>query len=368
MAKRGFYMFLAASVLSVAAWAQAPASTASSTPAGQDPAVPPPTPAEDFLEPGEQPIRVSVTEVVVPVTVTDVDGRFVSNLKKEDFQVYEDGVLQDARFFSSEKSQPVVIGFLMDLSNASRIRWENHKETMVELVLNLLPGDKKYSGYFIGFGNQAEVMVNTTSNSEPIVEKLNKISPGGGAALYDAIYQACTSRALVPGEPWEPRRVIIIMGDGHDNASSKTLDQVIELAQRNQVTIYAVSTEAYGYASASAGVLYRLAEETGGRVVTPLLDVYDNTQGFLSRSQGDFGNYEFKPGEGKYSAVIARAMFEAIKTISGEVTTQYVLRYSPRDSDEDPTKFRRLNVRVALPNVQVRTRAGYYLGNLNGAP
>ena len=80
--------------------------------------------------------------------------------------------------------------------------------------------------------------MNTTSDPDPIIEKLKKIKPGGGSALYDAIYQACTNRKLVPGEPTEPRRVIIIIGDGHDNASTQTLDEVSELAQRNQVTIY----------------------------------------------------------------------------------------------------------------------------------
>jgi Ca-activated chloride channel homolog len=305
------------------------------------------------------PIRVRVDEVIVPVTVTDIQDRFVSDLKKEDFEVYDKGVKQDIRFFSAERSQPVVVGFLMDLSNASRLRWKNHLETMVELVLNLLPGEAKYSGYLIGFSNQAEVMVNTTTNSEPIVSKLNKITPGGGAALYDAIYMACTSRTLVRGEPVEPRRVIVVMGDGHDNASTKTLDQVIEIAQRELVTIFAVSTEAYGYTADSASNLRRLAEETGGRVVTPLLNVYDNTQGFLSRPS-DFGNYEFKPGTGGYSNVIAQAMFKAITDIAGEITTQYIMRYVPNNASEDLSEFRRIEVRVALPNVTVRTRSGYY--------
>ena len=169
---------------------------------------------------------------------------------------------------------------------------------------------------------------NTTSDSDAIVTKLSKLSPSGGAALYDAIWQACTNRKLVPGEPLEPRSVIVIIGDGHDNASKHTLEQVLEIAQRKLVTIYAVSTDAYGYTSDSGKNLRRLAEETGGRVETPLENTYDNTQGFLSRPSDD-GAFEFKVGTGGFTQVILTSLYNSIRNITGEITTQYILRYSP---------------------------------------
>jgi VWFA-related protein len=304
------------------------------------------------------PIRVNVNEVVVPVTVTDAEGRFVSDLKQTDFEVYDQGVKQDIRFFSAERSQPVVVGFLMELSNGMRVRWKNYQETAVELALALLPGDRKYSGYLIGYGNQAEVLVNTTSDADAIVAKLNKVTPGGGAALYDAIWQACTNRKLVPGEPLEPRSVIVIVGDGHDNASTHTLEQVLEIAQRKLVTIYAISTDAYGYTADSGKVLRRLAEETGGRVEYPLDSTYDNVQGFLSRPS-DLGNYEFKPGTGGYTAAILTSLFKSIQNISGEITTQYILRYVPNVPGYEGTRHE-LNVRVGIPNVVVKARTLYY--------
>ncbi len=144
---------------------------------------------------------MEVKDVIVPVTVVSDKGKFVSDLNKEDFQVFDQGKPQDLTFFTRERNQPVVVGFLMDLSNASKIQWKNYQEAATELVYTLLPGDKKFSGYLIGYGTEAEVMVNTTSDPDPIIEKLKKIKPGGGSALYDAIYQACTNRKLVPGEP-----------------------------------------------------------------------------------------------------------------------------------------------------------------------
>jgi len=248
-------------------------------------------------------IRVQVNEVVVPVTVTDEKGRFVSDLEQKDFRLFDQGKEQTIRYFNRERNQRVVVGFLVDLSNQSRGQWKSLQEATIELVLNLLPGDKKYAGYLIGYGNEAELMVNTTPDPDPIVEKLRKISPSGGAAFYDALYMACTSRKLVDGEPVDPRRVIVVIGDGHDNASTHTLDQVAELAQRYQVTINAISTDAYGLTSDSRKNLERLAEETGGRVETPLMNVYKDVSGFLSQPS-DFGNYQLTVGTGGYSAAI----------------------------------------------------------------
>src|SRR5215470_11380343 len=99
-------------------------------------------------QPGSSPpIRVSVNEVIVPVTVTDDKGRFVSNLTKSDFRVFDEGKEQQIDFFSHEQSQPIVIGFLVDTSNGMKIHWDKYKEAITDLMLNLLPGDKKFSGY-----------------------------------------------------------------------------------------------------------------------------------------------------------------------------------------------------------------------------
>ena len=246
-------------------------------------------------EPGAASIKVEVNEVIVPVTVTDDKGRFISNLEKKDFQIFDEGKSQNIRFFSRERSQPVVAGFLIDLSNSSRAQWKNFQSAATELVLTLLPGKEKYSGYLIGYGNKAELMVNTTYDPDPFVTKLRDLKPGGGAALFDAIYMACTNRALIQGEPFEPRRVLIVVGDGNDNASTKTLQEVLEVAQRNLVTIYGISTVSYGFTSDGSDNLTKLAEETGGRVEYPLQNVYKDVAGFLS-TPSDEGNYAYRSG------------------------------------------------------------------------
>jgi Ca-activated chloride channel homolog len=309
--------------------------------------------------PAPPPIQVQVNEVIVPVTVTDEKGRFVSDLDQKDFTIFDEGKQQQIQFFTRERSQPVVVGFLIDLSNTSRLHWKSYQDSAIELVQNLIPGDNpKFSGYLIGYSNGAELLKDTNTDPEPMVEKLQKLKPSGGSALYDAIYMACTSRKLIQGEPIEPRRVLVIVGDGHDNASKKTLDEALEIAQRNLVTIYGVSTVAFGFGSDSEKNLIRLAEETGGRVEYPLQGVYKDVAGYLS-TPSDEGNYALKVGTGQYAAELANGMYRAVEAVVGEVTTQYIIRYIPNATDAK-RQFRNIEVKVNLANVKVRARKGYY--------
>src|SRR5947209_8450511 len=87
-------------------------------------------------------IKVQVNEVIVPVTVTDEKNRFVSNLDARDFRIFDEGKEQRIQFFTRDRNQPVVVGFLLDMSNNTRLHWKTYQDASIELVLNLLPGDK----------------------------------------------------------------------------------------------------------------------------------------------------------------------------------------------------------------------------------
>jgi len=312
-----------------------------------------------FLMLAQEPIRVHVNEVIVPVTVTTKEGKFVSNLDKEDFIVLDNGQEQTVDFFSRERNQPVVVGFLIDLSNSSRVQWKDYQEAAIDLVDTLLPGDKKYSGYLIGYSTEPDLMVNTTNDPEAIVAKLRTLKPGGGSSLYDALYEACTNRKLVPGEPLEPRRVVVIVGDGHDNASKKTFKEVMELAQRNLVTIYGVSTSSYGFGNdADDDILLKMAIATGGKVEYPLQNVYKDVSGYLQVPR-DEGNFAYDIGTGGYAANKANTIYRAIANLTGEITTQYILRYVP-DIPGDSKNLRDIEVKVKLEGVKVRARQSYY--------
>jgi Ca-activated chloride channel homolog len=334
-------------------------------PAGQPPTAPP--------KPGAQPqqddatFKVKHTEIIVPVTVTDGKGRYLSNLEEKDFRIQDEGRTQKITFFYHDTPgtrQHTVIGFLVDLSSGNLSHWEKFKDATQQMIWGLMPYDPNYTGYLISYNAKAEIAADTTSDPDKLTEKVDRMKPGGGAALYNAIYKACTDRKLVPGEPYQPRRVIIVIGDGHDTASEYTLDQVIELAQRNLVTVYGVSTLSFGASSDDADNLERIARETGGHVEYPLGDPYGNTvSGYLSNPSDD-GNYALHVGTGGYAGAIAAAVNQSVQALQGEITTQYILRYVP---DIDPaTTFReKRRIKVDIPtlpagSVKVQARQYYY--------
>ena len=357
----------------IAAACLAPAGARTQPAAGQNPpaapggasnpAAPPPQSAPRQTPPPGA-YNTSVSEVLVPVTVTDDKGKFVTNLDQRDFQLFDNGKLQAITYFTRERNQPVVIGYLIDLSNTNRLQWDKLREAIEDLISATMEPDgktdKRFSGYLIGYGSEAELMVNTTGDPEVLLERVRKLKPGGGSALYDAIHMACTSRTLIQGEPIEPRRVIVIVGDGHDTASKKTQAEVLELAQRNLVTIYGVSTTSFGFYSEGDARLQKLTSATGGRVVYPLEGIYKDVDGYLSHPQ-DAGNYSLVVGTGGYASAIMHGIVEAVAATAGEIQLQYLLRYVPSDTDVT-RKYRKIEVRVNLPNVTVRARDGYYPG------
>jgi VWFA-related protein len=319
-----------------------------------------PPPAAQSQEPRTN-IRVQVNEVIVPVTVTDEKNRFVVNLKQEDFRVFDEGKLQHVNFFSHDTAQPIVVGFILDMSNQTRLHWKTYQDAMQEMVLNLMPAEKKFSGYLLAAGNDAELLVDTTQDPDKLVTKIGKMKPGGGVALYDAIYKACMTRHVVQGEPYDPRRVLIILGDGNDNASKKSLQEVLEVAQRQLVTIYAMSTVAFGFHSEGTDNLVKLVESTGGRIEYPLNSLYKDVSGYLS-TPSDEGNYAYKVGTGGYASEISNGIYHAVSNIAGDITTQYILRYIPDIAASGSEKtFRKIKVEIAnLPNVKIHVRPGYY--------
>jgi VWFA-related protein len=341
------------------------AQSVAGTPVAQETAVTPPaqTPAvRKASTPDTTTFKASAAEVIVPVTVTDEKGKFVSNLDAKDFELWDNGRKQTISFFTRERNQPVVIGYLVDLSNSNRLQWDKFREAIQDLVEATMEPmgnpDPRFSGYLIGYSTEPELMVNTTSDPEPLLDRVRKLKPGGASTLYDAIYMACTSRTLVKGEPIEPRRIIIVIGDGHDTNSKKRLEEVVEVAQRNLVTIYGVSTRAFGMVAEGDEALQRLTAATGGRVVYPLDDVYKDVDGYLSKPQ-DAGNFALTVGTGLYAAQIMKGIVNAIVATAGEIQLQYILRYIPAESDA-AKRYRRIEVRVGMPNMKVRAREGYY--------
>jgi VWFA-related protein len=174
-------------------------------------------------------------------------------------------------------------------------------------------------------------MQDYTDNSELLTKAVGKVHAGGGTALFDAIYQAMTRKLI----DQKGRHVVVLITDGEDNSSDKTIDETIEMAQKTDTVIYSVGTnspELFGSANDRGNKnLKRLSEETGGRLFTPTR-IDDLTKSFLE--------------------------------ISTELRSQYTLAYRSTNANRDGT-YRRIRMTASNKQFKVRARDGYYASRVS---
>ena len=313
------------------------------------------------------PIQVDVEVVNIPVTVTDSEGRFIVDLTKNDFQIFEDGQPVDIRYFTSSTDEankpPIRIGFLVDLSNTARLYYKTYRESIGDLAFLMIPedGSTRNEGFLIGYHTEVDLLHDYTRDPYLLADKMEKLKHGGGSSLIDAVHTSCSDKLL--SSPYkgveEPRKVLVIVGDGHDNASSHSIQEAIYECQQQQVTVYSVSTVAWGFHEEQEKNLKVLAKETGGLVVHPMDDVHKDINGYLSKPQ-DAGNYQYEVGTGLYARAQLEALYRAIIAVSGQVQSQYILGYTPPTPFTD-TKYRKVEIRVNIDApIEVHARTGYF--------
>ena len=317
-------------------------------------------------EPDPGAIRVDVNVVNIGVTVTDQDGKFIVDLDEKDFEIREDGQLVRMRYFTRSTEQdvkpPVRVGFLIDLSSTARLYYKTYKESIGDLAFLMVPEEGNSEGFLMGYHTEVDLLVDYTRDPYLLIEKMEKLKHGGGSSLLAAVHQACSEKLL--SSPYkgveEPRKFVVIVGDGHDNASTTSIEEAIHACQRNQVTVYGVSTEAWGFHEEQESNLEKLAIETGGTVVRPMQRVHKDINGYLSKPK-DEGNYQLQPGTGLYARAQLEALYRAILDVSGQVQSQYIIGYVPPTPLTD-SKYRKIDVEVTLGEavVKVHARKGYF--------
>src|SRR5262245_41406193 len=296
---------------------------------GQQPGLPAvnPTPPSTGNAADDQTISVNVNLVNLLFTVADRKGKFVTNLRKEDFKVYEDNQAQVISNFSSESNLPLTIALLVDTSGSIRDKLKFEEEAAIEFFYSTLQRGKD-KALVIAFDSQPELLQDFTDDPEKLADKIRKIRAGGGTALYDAIYVAVNQR--LSGQTG--RRIVILITDGDDNSSRVSLTETLEVAQKNEVTIYGISTNSaafFGSKEQERGdkTLKKFAEETGGKAFFPL-KIEDLASSFLD--------------------------------IHDELRSQYQIGYRTTNAKQDGT-FRRIRVDVTDKRYKARARAGYYM-------
>ena len=214
-------------------------------------------------------IKKRVDEVNVLFIATDRHGKFVRNLNQNDFTIFDDHKpVQSILNFRRETDLPIQLGLLMDVSGSVQSRFGFEKEAATGFLQHVIrPGYDR--AFVVGFNKESHLTQDFTDQVPLLAAGIESLNNGGGTALYDAIYKACKEKLLRENTNRPIRKAIVILSDGEDNQSEHTRAQAIEMAQRAEVLIYAISTDDSGLILRGDKVLEDLASATGGRAFFP---------------------------------------------------------------------------------------------------
>ena len=187
-------------------------------------------------------IQVDVTRVSLLYTVTDRKGRFVTNLAKEDFEVIDGKKPQNILEFNAESDLPLRLGILIDTSNSIRERFKFEQDAAIEFLNNTIHANQDRA-MLVSFDTKAELVSDLIADTEKLATAIRQLRPGGGTSLYDAIFFACRDKLSQDQPKHKFRRAIVVVSDGDDNQSQYTRDQALEMAQKADVVIYAISSD-----------------------------------------------------------------------------------------------------------------------------
>jgi Ca-activated chloride channel homolog len=329
-----------AAALCVAAQAQQPAQTPAPQPAqppaqptgGQQPtqatpAQQPPAGQQATEDVDQQPLRIQANEVNLIFTVTDKHGHYVPNLKQSDFALLDDQKAPEkVTSFRQQINLPLRVGIVIDASTSIRTRFQFEQQSAVEFLLQILKA-RSDRAFVMGFDVTPNVTADWTNNIDSLETGINRLRPGGGTAMFDAVYTSCRDKLLDVSRGQEPvRRAMILISDGDDNQSRVHLDEAIKMCQRAETIVYAISTNWTPSRGRGDEVLKELAQDTGGQVFFP-------------------------PS--------VEEMSNSFKNIEEELRSQYALTYIPADFKPNG-QFRPIYLYCTDRRYIARARKGYF--------
>jgi len=273
-----------------------------------------------------EPIRFDVNRVNLLFTVSDRRGRFIKNLQKGDFEVMEGKRRQTIIEFAAETNLPLRIALLVDTSNSIRDRFRFELEAAAQFLQGVIRKDLDRALVY-SFDSESRLVQDLTDDTGLLAKKVRELRPGGGTAMYEAIYLACRDRLMAKANLERFRSALIVIGDGEDNASRYSRDQTLEMVQKSDAVVYAISTNTTRIESDGDKVLKYFASETGGLAFFP-----------------------FK----------AEDLSQDFENIANELRSQYSVLYRPEPLVNDGL-YHDVTVSVkAKKSLVVRARKGYY--------
>ena len=262
-------------------------------------------------------IGAEVEVVSVPVLVFDKAGRFVPDLKKEEIQIFEDGVRQEITYLGTsigEERIPLSIALTLDTSGSMQPSIDFLKEAATYFTGKLDPSDQ---ALVVQFNESVKSSSEFTSDIDRMDSFINGLQVWGGTALYDAVLYSLDRLRDRPG-----RKALILLSDGDDNGASRASKRdVSALARSLEVSIYAVGIQGF-----------------------------DTPRGFLKDLANDTGGLYYFPNK-------VAELIKVFEAISKDLKNNYLVAYSPKRPADNT--YRKIEVRVARPEVSVRVRPGY---------
>jgi VWFA-related protein len=295
----------------------------------QTPSTPPPDQAQP--QRGAQPsFRAGVELVSLNVTVME-GSHYVTDLKQDDFNVFEDGVKQDVTFFNPTHL-PIALAILLDTSASMDTKLPTAQEAAIGFAKRLRTQDL---AEVIDFDSRVVVLQNFTNNSAELEQAIRRTSAGGSTSMYNAVYIALKDLKKVVARNVEEirRQAIVVLSDGEDTSSLLPFEEVLDLAKRSETAIYTIGLRESDSTSSGSRlfreaefVLRQLSQETGGRAFFPKE---------VTELNGVYGQ------------------------ISDELSSQYTVGYTSKNGRRDGA-WRRVVVRVNRPSTIARTKQGYF--------
>jgi VWFA-related protein len=326
-------------------------------------------------QPGNPPqgysVRVNVNSVFLNVVVSDrFTGRSVSGLKKEDFYIYENGVLQQVdQFLPSEA--PLNVLLLLDVSGSTGLYLNLMKGASIDFIRRIKSNDRVA---IATFSSRVDLIQSFTGDRTPAEEAIQRIWAGGGTSFYDAL-MACVNRYMKGAEG---RSAIVVFSDGIDNqleggypaGSQTTFDELYHVIQEAELTIYPIFLDTVRQ---SAGGTRDPTGTRTGRV--PTLDRTKSKPDDRDRDDGS-ASYDIameqlrmvaeQTGGVMYSPRRIEELSGVYSGIANDLLNQYQLGYNPTDTVMDGS-WREICVKIRnRPDAVVRTRKGYFAVKANG--
>jgi Ca-activated chloride channel family protein len=261
--------------------------------------------------------KSGVDVVTVTATVTDGDGRFIRDLRREDFTVLDNGAPQELLNFSSERV-PVSLGLVLDVSQSmTDEKLAAARISINRFIYDLL--DKEDELFLVAFARRAQMLQTWTSNRGTLSRALDRARPQRGTSLYDAVVAALP----VAGSGLHQKKAMLVLSDGADTGSRTPVKAAQDAIRASEVLVYALGIESDG--DIDAGALRKLTDDTGGR--TEVVKGFRNLDGATAR-------------------------------LAAELSQQYVMSYAaPVVRDRS---WRTIKVDVRRRGVNVRARSGYF--------